>query len=134
MVGAPLAAALFLTLREGVGGIGFLKNGWGGWLFSTFIPFICLWILCAWMYHWIPNAKTSVKTAASAGLLAAFSLEAGQWAIGWYTLHIAAQSKIYGALWTFPVVLVWFYVSWTLILFGAEVAFFLQRGRDDARR
>ena len=134
LMGAPLLAVLLVTFRGWFEGGYLLKTGFGTWLLSAAVPFLCLWAVCGWMYYWVPNAKTNFKTAVSTGLLAAFMMEVGQWGIGWYTLHIFTGSKVYGALWTVPVILLWFYVSWTIVLFGAEVAFFFQQAQNEAKR
>ncbi len=134
LIGAPLLAGMLLSFRAWFQGGVILKTWLGSWLLSTALPFLCLWAVCGWMYHWLPNTKTSFKTASSAGFLAAILLEGGQWLVGWYTLHVVASSKIYGALWTIPVILIWFYLSWTIVLFGAEVAYFLQQHRNERAR
>ena len=134
LIGAPLLAILLLTFRGWFQGGYLLKTSFGTWLLSAAVPFLCLWAICGWMYYWIPNAKTSFKTAASSGLLASLLLEVGQWGLGWYTLHIASTSRVYGALWTIPVILLWFYLSWTIVLFGVEVAFFFQQAQNEAKR
>ena len=45
-------------------------------------------------------------------------------------LKVLERSHVYGALWMVPVILIWFYLCWTVILFGAELAFYLQKGGD----
>ena len=134
LIGAPLLAALLISFRGWFQGGYLLKTGFGTWMLSAAVPFLCLWSICGWMYYWIPNAKTSFKTAAASGFLAALLLELGQWILGWYTLHVTARSQVYGALWTVPVILLWFYLSWTIVLFGVEVAYFYQQAQNEAKR
>ena len=52
--------------------------------------------------------------------------------MNYYTVHVLEHSHVYGALWVFPVILIWFYVSWTIILFGAEMAYYLQDPTGEA--
>ncbi len=130
-IGLPLLAVLLLTMKGWVGGWNLLHPSFHHWLFSTALPFGGLWAVCVWMYLWIPNAKVEKKSAVLTGLTIAFLLEIARWALNWYTLKVLERSHVYGALWMVPVILIWFYVSWTVILFGAEVAFFVQRYKND---
>lgn len=41
-------------------------------------------------------------------------------------INVAGYSRIYGSLASFPILLAWLYMSWQIILFGAEVSFALQ--------
>jgi membrane protein len=96
------------------------------WIFTVALPFILLWLVCAWIYDWVPNVKVQWTAALSGGLAAALLLEIGRHGLTWYAVNVVGRSHIYGALWVFPVVLLWFYVSWLIILFGAEVSFVVQ--------
>jgi membrane protein len=58
--------------------------------------------------------------------MASLALEIAREIMNYYTVHVLEHSHVYGALWVFPVILIWFYISWTIILFGAEVAYYLQ--------
>jgi DNA-binding IscR family transcriptional regulator len=44
----------------------------------------------------------------------------------WYNTHVVTNYKFYGSLGTIPVFLLWIYLSWIIVLFGAEVAFAAQ--------
>jgi membrane protein len=104
-----------------------------GWIFSVALPYVILGLLCAWMYLWIPNIKVNGRAALLAGFMTAFLIETGRRLITWYAVHIVSQSRIYGALWIFPVILLWFYLSWVIILLGAEVTYMLQEpGKKEA--
>jgi membrane protein len=41
-------------------------------------------------------------------------------------INVAGYNRIYGSLASFPILLAWLYMSWQIILFGAEVSFALQ--------
>ena len=125
-IGLPLIGLLLLTLRGWAGSLNLFHPSFHHWLFATALPFAVLWAACVWMYTWIPNTRVELGTALLTGLLAAFLLETARWGMNWYTLKVFERTPVYGALWMFPVILVWFYLSWTVILFGAEVAYFAQ--------
>lgn len=129
-IGLPLLGVFLLTLRGWAGSLSFFQSSFHHWLFAAALPFAALWAACAWMYVWIPNAKVDVKSATLTGLIAALLLQTGRWGMNWYALKVFERSHVYGALWTIPVILVWFYISWIILLFGAEVTFFIQHHRS----
>ena len=134
VIGAPLMGTLVLSMKGLIKAVGLFKPMTEGWFFTEFIPFVILWAFCAGIYLWIPNTKVDRKSAIWTGFLVALLLELAQGIMNWYTLHVLATSRVYGALWVIPMILIWFYLSWTVILFGAEVAFYMQRERLEERR
>mgnify|MGYP001611678160 CR=1 FL=1 len=80
----------------------------------------------AFMIMFMPNTKVKLHCGLGGGLVAALLF------IGWMKLCVAMQigvvkySSIYGTFAAVPIVLFWVYVSWQIILLGAEVAFALQ--------
>jgi membrane protein len=130
----PLAAILAVTLKAGLEGLGSPGKLVHGWVFSGLFPFLGLWAFCAWLYAWVPNIRVERKAALWAGLTAAVLLQLGQWALTWYTLHFFRHSNVYGTFWVLPVILVWFYLAWTILLFGAEASSFFQRHQAEKRR
>jgi YihY family inner membrane protein len=133
-IGMPLLALILLTMKGWVGSWNIIHPSVHHWIFSTAVPFILLWSACAWMYIWIPNTKVEPRSAFLTGLMVAALLQTARWAMNWYTLTVLERSHVYGALWMIPVILIWFFLSWTVILFGAEVAFFVQKHRGEKLR
>ncbi len=131
-IGLPTLAIAFLTLKGWVGSWELLRPVLHSWFFTALMPFLILWTACAWMYYWIPNSKVEIRSAVITGLFVAFILSVARWVVGWYALKIIGNSNVYGALWMIPMILIWFYISWTVILFGAEVTFFVQRHRVES--
>jgi membrane protein len=126
LIGAPLMAIAFLSLEEWVRSVHLFHPALHSWIFSVALPYVLLGLLCAWMFIWIPNVKVEHRSALLAGFVTAFLIETGRRCITWYAVHIVSQSRIYGALWIFPVILLWFYLSWIIILLGAEVTYIFQ--------
>jgi len=91
------------------------------------VTVVVMTTLCfGFIIMFMPN--TRVK--ASAGLTGGFVT--GLLFIGWMGVCAAIQvgaakyGKIYGSFAVVPILLAWVYVSWQIILFGAEVAFAVQ--------
>jgi YihY family inner membrane protein len=129
-IGLPILAFALLTLKGWVSYFDMSRPLIHAWFFSNFLPFLTVAAACAWMYLLLPNTKVDKRSAFLTGLLVSFLLEMARWLMNWYTLKIFERSHIYGALWMFPLILLWFYVSWTIILFGAELTYFVQKHRN----
>ncbi len=132
LVAAPLLAVIWLYFKGWVLSWPIMRPFLDLSLVSVIFPFMGLWLSCALMYALVPNTKVHLRGAVWAGLLASLALEIAREGMNYYTVHVLAHSHVYGALWVFPVILIWFYVSWTIILFGAEVAYYLQDPTGEA--
>jgi membrane protein len=130
LIATPFLAVLILVLKGWADGWPWVKAIFDSRIFSSALLFGVIWMTCAWMYKRVPNAKTYWRPAIWAGLLTTLLLEAARWGMSWYTLNAVQNSRVYGALWMIPVILLWFYLCWTILLFGAETAFFIQKKKE----
>jgi membrane protein len=69
-----------------------------------------------------PNRRVRIRDAARGGLVAALLFECLKGGFGLYVASATSNQTIYGALAAVPVFLLWIYLSWVVILVGAEVA------------
>lgn len=72
------------------------------------------------IYVLVPNRRVALRHAALGGLLAAVLFELAKRGFGWYLTTFPTYEAIYGALATIPIFLVWIYLSWLVLLVGAE--------------
>src|SRR6185369_12522758 len=79
----------------------------------------------------LPRTNVNWGGAMIGALFTGFALEATKYTFIRFALRIMLQSysSVYGPLGLVPLVLVWIYVSWLLVLLGAEVAHALQNLR-----
>ncbi len=75
----------------------------------------------ALMFFIIPNRKISLKQAGIAALVTAVLFEFAKSGFGIFVEYFSTYQVIFGALATIPLFLIWIYLSWSIILFGAEV-------------
>lgn len=98
-------------------GSGFLKNLMVIFMSSLTFTFVIMFM---------PNTRVKTDAGVAGGLVAAILF------LVWLSLCAALQvgvaryGKIYGSFAVFPILLAWVYVSWEIVLFGAEVAFAVQ--------
>lgn len=71
------------------------------------------------LYMTVPNCKVQLRNALTGGLVAMLAFELAKRAFG-YVISNSAYSSIYGAFAVIPVFLLWIYLSWMIILAGAE--------------
>jgi len=89
-------------------------------IFLQFLPWILSVLAFTLVYAAVPNAVVPFRHALLGGLLVSVSFEAAKYAFG--MLMAASDFEvIYGAFAIIPVFLLWIYVTWTIILAGAEI-------------
>ncbi|NIQ15052.1 MAG: ribonuclease, partial [Candidatus Dadabacteria bacterium] len=59
------------------------------------------------------------------GITAAALFEAAKFIFGVYVKAVPTYEMIYGALAVMPMFLIWIYLSWVIVLFGAQIAYSL---------
>lgn len=96
------------------------------------IPYGFNVLALAIVYTVMPNRRPDFRAIAVAAVVAGISWQLVQ--VGYVQLQIgvARANLVYGALAQLPVTLVWVYVSWTIVLAGAEIAALIEFGLDAA--
>lgn len=99
-------------------------------VFYQFLPWTLSVLAFTLVYAAVPNAVVPLKHALLGGLLVAVSFEVAKYGFG--KLMAASDFEvIYGAFAVVPVFLLWIYVTWTIILAGAEFVKALGLFRSD---
>ncbi|MBK1685611.1 YihY family inner membrane protein [Rhodoferax fermentans] len=124
----PLLLALSLSLTsyalstsKGVvgalpGGLQFLLDG---------LQFVLLaWGMAA-LYHFVPNTHVRWSHAWAGGLFVSAAFELAKRVLVLYLAKVPTYSVLYGAFATVPILLVWLYVAWVIVLMGAVIAAYL---------
>ena len=76
----------------------------------------------AGLFHYVPNTWVRWRHALAGGLFVAVGLEAAKQALGWYLARVPTYESVYGAFATVPILLVWVYCVWVVVLLGAVIA------------
>jgi membrane protein len=116
-----LAASLWLTTTvamwsESLVGVSSVR------MFYNTLEFVLVWAGLTALYHYVPNARVMPRHALLGGLFAAGILEIAKKLLTMYLIKMPAYSMIYGAFATVPVLLIWIYLAWLIVLIGAEIA------------
>jgi len=97
---------------------------WG--LTPVFFSFVAFTIL----YRIVPQGSVRFKEAVAGGLLSALLFEIAKKGFAFYVTTFPGYEKIYGTLAAIPIFLVWVYLSWLVVLLGAELTYCLGRHQD----
>ena len=89
--------------------------------FLFLIPFLMSTVAFFLIYRLLPNRTISTKSALIGGLVAGILFEIAKRLFAYYVIHFPSQQAIYGAFATIPIFLLWIYLSWIIILLGAEI-------------
>jgi membrane protein len=90
------------------------------------VPYISMGLLFSALYMFLPNVNVEKTDALKAGFFTSIVFELAKIIYATYATHAFAHNAVYGSLAVIPVFLVWLYVVWLIILFGAELCCFLQ--------
>jgi membrane protein len=77
------------------------------------------------LYRYVPNTRVRWSHAWLGAIFATLSLELAKNLLGWYLAKVPTYSLVYGTFATVPILLVWIYVAWVIVLLGAVVAAYL---------
>lgn len=96
------------------------SSGVGRQLLSL-TPVVTSAVAFTMMYAVVPNRRVRLGHAAVGGTFAAVLFEIAKHGFGFYITQFPTYEAIYGALATIPIFLLWLYLSWLVVLLGAEV-------------
>ena len=77
------------------------------------------------LFRYVPNTYVKWAHAWVGGIFVAAGIELAKKALTLYLSAVPAYSLVYGAFATLPILLVWIYVSWVIVLMGAVIAAYL---------
>jgi len=96
-------------------------------VWATIIPFMVsasgLWVL----YSYIPNVKVGAKPAMVGAAFSAALIQIANELLGFYFSNLARLDVIYGSLVTLPVLLIWVYALWMVVLTGSMLSYIVQQ-------
>lgn len=101
----------------------------GGLIFD-FLPITLLWLVFAMVYLLVPNTKVKFSAAFVGGLVAGSVWHLSNVFGFLFVTRLVTNSKIYGSLALVPVFMGGLYLSWVILLFGAQVAFAFQNRKS----
>lgn len=89
------------------------------------LPWLISVVALTAMYILVPNCRVPWRNALIAAVLIAFLLEGGKYIFAKVVGMFPSYKLIYGAFAIVPLFLLWVYLAWILLLFGAEFSYAL---------
>jgi membrane protein len=95
---------------------------------TELLPYLFVWAGFFFLYIFFPYTKVRYGPAAIGSFVTAVLFQLAQWGYVRFQVGVANYRAIYGAMATLPIFLMWIYIAWSIILFGAELTASIQRG------
>jgi len=80
------------------------------------------WIAFTFLYLFMPNTRVRWPAGILGGIVGGTIWQVAFWAYTHFQIGVAKYGAIYTTFAAIPIFMVWLYFSWTIVLFGAEVA------------
>jgi len=89
-------------------------------------PLVLSWAAFSLLYTLVPNRRVPLRFSLFGGLIAGVLFEVAKRGFAFYVTHFPTHEAIYGAFASIPVFLIWVYLSWLVILLGAEITYCME--------
>lgn len=116
LIGASIAISSYIFSTK------FLSDIAISHILLGFLPFMISVVGFWLLYCIVPTEAVPIKESIIGAFLAAILFELGKKAFTFYVTSFPTYQLIYGVLSSIPLLLIWIYFSWCIILFGAEFA------------
>ncbi len=135
---SPILIGVSLTITSYFTAIPIIRDVTEGANVMGHIPFLIPWLISstamATLYVVLPNTSVTFRYAIIGGLIAGALFELTKMGFAFYVTELANYEKLYGALGTLPVFLIWLYLTWVVVLIGAEIVFCLQHSEQSHKQ
>lgn len=118
LLGASIAATSYIASAS----LGLINEP--TWVRSALfraLPLLLFTLLLTFLYLAVPNRRIRLRDALAGGVAAAALFSLVQKLFGLYIARFPTYTLIYGAFATLPILLIWLYLSWNVVLIGALI-------------
>ncbi|NOZ10397.1 MAG: YihY/virulence factor BrkB family protein [Gammaproteobacteria bacterium] len=96
------------------------------YLTGRILPYVLVCTAFAFVYMFVPSAKVRLVSAVLGGVVAGVLWEFVGWGFASFVVSSARYEAIYSGFAVMILFLIWLYVSWLILLIGAQIAFYHQ--------
>ena len=119
LLGTSLAATSYLVSLRGIeegAALSVIK------LLLASLPFLGSFLFFLLLYIIVPHTKVHFWSAVSGAMIATLLFEISKSAFALYFINFPVYQVIYGALAVIPLLFIWVFISWVVVLVGAQIA------------
>ena len=96
------------------------------YLAGKIVPYLLVCAAFTFIYSFVPNIKVKFRSALAGGLFAGILWETTGWAFASFVVSSTKYTAVYSGFAILIMFLIWLYLSWLILLVGAEVSFYHQ--------
>lgn len=119
LLGVGLAISSYLVSLALISDTVAYLGGMRFWL--SMLPFLLTMTMLTLLYTVVPNTRVPWRQGLLGAAVAALLFELAKAAFAQFIKHAPNYQVVYGAFAAVPVFLLWIYISWVLVLLGAEL-------------
>ncbi|MBQ7304423.1 MAG: YihY family inner membrane protein, partial [Alphaproteobacteria bacterium] len=98
------------------------------------LPFVLTWLVLTGVYIFVPNKKVGFVNALTGAFVAMFLFWVLKNGFALFMLKNNVYKTLYGAVAVVPLMLIWMYLYWAAVIFGAVVTAAIQEYKELDRR
>jgi len=95
-------------------------------LTGKLIPYLLVIVTFTFIYIFIPNTRVKIVPALVGGVVAGVLWQTSGWIFAAFVATSPNYAAIYSGFAILVLLLIWLYLSWLILLLGAQVAFYIQ--------
>ena len=101
---------------------------------GSILPFLLTWLVLTGVYIFVPNKKVDFLNAGAGAFVAMCLFWVLRFGFSMFMVKNNTYKTLYGAVAAVPLTLVWMYLYWAAVMFGAVVTAALEEFRQLDRR
>jgi membrane protein len=95
-------------------------------LAGRLVPYLLVIAAFSFVYRFMPNARVRLGPALLGGAVGGIAWQSAGWLFAVFVASSSQYAAIYSGFAVLVLFMIWLYVSWLVLLFGASVAFYAQ--------
>ena len=93
---------------------------------ARLMPYLLVCLAFTFIYVFIPNTRVKLGAAVAGALIGGILWQSTGWAFATFIASSTRYAAIYSGFAILILLLIWMYLSWVILLLGAQVAFYVQ--------
>ncbi|MBI5739321.1 MAG: YihY family inner membrane protein [Nitrospirae bacterium] len=96
------------------------------YLAARVTPYIIISGVFTFLYIFLPNTRVNFRSALFGGVLAGILWQTAGWGFTYFVVSSTQYAAIYSGFAVLVMFMIWLYVSWLILLVGAQISFYHQ--------